>query len=77
MTNDEALKILCEGEDVYGEIYGTKVLVSPIDIRENLRYNEYELDLEFTQDLTSLDEESGDFQMLQGHCLEEVTNMEF
>lgn len=77
MENSEALKILCEGESVYGEIYDTKVYISPSDIKENLRCNGHELDLEFIQDLTSVDEESGDFQMFQGHSLEEVTNLEF
>ena len=69
MTSKEAMEILCDGEKI-GEIDGTKILVTFIDIRENLRCNDFELDLGYIQDLTSY--QNGNYEMYQGHSLEEV-----
>ena len=71
MTSKEAMKILC-GAERTGTIDDYKILVTPEDIRENLRSNDFELDLEFTQDLTGYDSEY-DYEMFQGHSLSEVT----
>jgi len=71
MTDQDALEILCKEEEKQGKIDGITIIVTPEDIRENLRCNEFELDLEFSQDLTSYDDEY-DYGMFQGHSLSEV-----
>ena len=73
MTKHEAMEILStKGEDeaTQGEIDGIIIMVYPIDIRSNLKSNGWELDLEYTQDLTAVI--NGNFELFQGHSLEEV-----
>jgi len=72
MTKKEAMKILCNGEYALGEIYSTVIEVTPLDIKENLESNDYELDLDWTQDLTQINPETWDRELYQGHSLDEV-----
>ena len=72
MTKKEAMQILCDGEK-YGELDDFIVIITPLDIKENLRSNDYELDLEYTQDLIrTKNHRRGDIELFQGHSLEEV-----
>ena len=79
MTNQEALKILCDScqftryENIQAihKDTGTKLLISKFDIIINLEYNDYELDLDFIQDFNT---DYGD--MFQGYSLSEITLLE-
>lgn len=75
MTKQEALKVLCDScqfsnyETVMAvhEDTGTVISVSKFDIIVNLECNDYELNLDFIQDMC---EENG--EMFQGHSLSEL-----
>ena len=67
MTSQEALEILVDNPSKYGMIDDMRVVIMPEDIKENLRWNDFELNLEWIQDLTYIVD--GDFNMLQGHSL--------
>lgn len=72
MNNKEAMKILCGEESRTGKIDDYTVEIFPIDIKTNLISNDYELDLDWDQDLTGVDLTTGNCEMFQGHSLNEV-----
>ena len=75
MNTQDAMKILVMNTEAIGEVDDIKVLVTAEDIRQNLINNDFELDLEWVQDLTSM-ESNGDCGMYQGHTLEEINLFE-
>ena len=75
MTNAEAMKILIDQETTQGKIGEITISVVPGDIRHNIRSNDYVLDVEQIQDLTSMNSH-GDYELFQGHSLSEVELVE-
>ena len=73
MTNQEALKILCDGTNKFGKIDETTIEITPTNIRINLEDNNYKLNLNFIQDLMGIDTATGNVELYQGHSLEEVS----
>lgn len=73
MEIKEALKILCEDRNRIGKINDEDVDISPLNIKINLECNDYELDLEFIQDLIRIDPDTWDRELYQGHSLKEVS----
>ena len=71
MEENEALQILCNEKEKVGTIDGVKIAIAPGDIRHNLRVNDFVLDLEYIQDLCSVDNR-GNYEIFQGHSLAEV-----
>ena len=73
MTSREAMKIFLEGKNRQGKIDDIIVIISPSDIKANIRDNGYKLNISYIQDLTSIHHITRDHEMCQGHSLEEVT----
>jgi hypothetical protein len=71
MNEKQAMQIVCGKSAVIGKLDGIRVIVSSDEIKNNLRCNDFELDLDFIQDFTCITE-SGDYEMLQGHSLSEI-----
>ncbi len=71
MNKRQAMKILVMNQTRIGEIGEDKIVIEKADIAYNIKSNDFELDLDYAQDLTCIDED-GNFNMYQGHCLAEV-----
>jgi len=71
LKENEALKILCEGREVFGTIDDVKIAVSPGDIKRNLRSNDYNISLGCQQDFCAV-RKNGDYEIFHGHSLEEI-----
>jgi hypothetical protein len=71
MTKQQALQILIDQETKVGKIDDTIIEINPADIRHNIRYNGFELNMDYIQDMTSI-HKLGGYELYQGHSLKEV-----